>query len=193
MADLRRHVVLVGFMGAGKSTVGADVARRLGRPFYDIDNEIEAAHGPIGELFAEQGEPAFRELEARFARERCSAPEPSVVALGGGAVETRNLLEDLPVVTVHLDVDVDTAWRRTKGSRRPLAQDEVEFRRRYDARAPLYKAVAHATARDADDVVLAAAGVHVERGAVHRLDELVPGDGPAAPASGAHVAGVHSM
>ncbi len=193
MADLNRHVVLVGFMGAGKSTVGAQVARRLGRPFYDIDEEIEAAHGPIWDLFAEQGETAFRELEARFARERCSAPEPSVIALGGGAVETPGLLADLRVVTVHLDVDVDSAWRRAKGSRRPLAQDEAEFRRRYDARAPLYEAVAHATARDADDVVLAAAGVHVERGAIHRLDDLVPGDGPVALASDAHVAGIHGM
>src|SRR5580765_7966501 len=118
MVDLNRHVVLVGFMGAGKSTVGAEVARRLGRPFYDIDEEIEAAHGPIWDLFAEQGETAFRELEARFARERCSAPEPSVIALGGGAVETPGLLADLRVVTVHLDVDVESAWRRAKGSRR---------------------------------------------------------------------------
>src|SRR4051794_38172908 len=193
MADLNRHVVLVGFMGAGKSSVGAEVARRLGRPFHDIDDDIEAAHGPIWDLFAEQGEPAFRELEARFARERCSAPEPSVIALGGGAVETPRLLADLRVVTVHLDVDVDTAWRRTEGSRRPLAQDEGEFRRRYDARAPLYEAVADATARDADGVVLAAAGAHVERGAIHRLDDLVPGNGPVALASDAHVAGIHGM
>src|SRR3954468_13987097 len=193
MADLNRHVVLVGFMGAGKSTVGAEVARRLGRPFHDIDDEIEAAHGPIWDLFAEQGEPAFRELEARFARERLGAPEPSVVALGGGAVESRDLLAGLDVVTVHLDVDVDSAWHRTRGSRRPLAQDEAEFRSRYDVRAPLYRAVAHATARDADDVVLAAAGVHFERGAIHRLDDLVPGDGQVALASDAHVAGIHGM
>jgi shikimate kinase/3-dehydroquinate synthase len=193
MADLNRHVVLVGFMGAGKTTVGAEVARRLGRPFYDIDEEIEAAHGAIWDLFAQQGEPAFREIEARFARDRCAAPEPSVIALGGGAVETRGLLDDLDVVTVHLDVDVDTAWQRVKRSRRPLAQDEAEFRRRYDARAPLYKAVAGATARDAADVVLAAAGVHVERGAIHRLHDLVPGDGPVALASDTHVAGIHGM
>jgi 3-dehydroquinate synthetase/shikimate kinase len=193
MADVNRHVALVGFMGAGKTTVGAEVARRLGRPFYDIDAEIEATHGPIWDLFAEQGESAFREIEARFARERLTAPEPSVVALGGGAVETHGLLEDLDVITVHLDVDVDTAWQRVQGSRRPLAQDEAEFRSRYDARAPLYRAVAHATARDADDVVLAAAGVHVERGAIQRLYELVPGDGPVALASDAHVAGIHGM
>src|SRR5262245_46785361 len=144
MADLSRHVVLVGFMGAGKTTIGAEVARRLGRPFYDIDEEIEAAHGSIWDLFAQQGEPAFRELEARFARERLNAPAPGVIALGGGAVETRRLLDDLDVITVHLDVEVDTAWQRVQGSRRPLAQDEEEFRRRYDARGPLYAAVAQA-------------------------------------------------
>jgi shikimate kinase/3-dehydroquinate synthase len=193
MTPLDRHIALVGFMGAGKTTVGAEAARRLGRPFFDIDAEIERAHGPIWDLFAQQGEAAFREIETRFARERLADAEPSVVALGGGAVETRSLLDELDVVTVHLDVDIDTAWQRVQGSRRPLARDETEFRARYDRRAPLYAAAADATARDVDDVVLAAAGVHVERGALHRLADLVPGDGPTALVSDAHVAGIHGM
>ena len=78
-------------------------------------------------------------------------------------------------------------------SSRPLAQDETEFRRRYELRAPLYAEVADATARDADDVVLAAAGVHVERGALQQLGELVPGDGAVALVSDPHVAGIHGM
>jgi shikimate kinase/3-dehydroquinate synthase len=156
---LTRHLVLVGFMGAGKSTVGAEVARRLGRPFRDVDREIEETHGPIWELFAKEGERAFRELEARFVREACAAREPSVVAVGGGAVETRRLLEELGAFVVHLDVDVETAWARVQGSQRPLAQDETEFRRRYEHRRPLYEEVADAQASDADGVVLAAAGI----------------------------------
>ncbi len=180
-------------MGAGKSTIGAEVARRLGRPFLDVDEEVERAEGPIWELFQREGEAAFRELEARFVRETCARGEPSVVAVGGGAVETRNLLPELDALVVHLDVDVDTAWRRVQGSRRPLAQNEAAFRERYELRAPLYREAAHATARDADDVVLAAAGVHVGAGALELLGDLVPGDGAVALASDTHVAGIHGM
>jgi shikimate kinase/3-dehydroquinate synthase len=170
---LDRHLVLVGFMGAGKSTIGADVARRLGRPFRDVDDAIEAAHGPIWELFAEQGEAAFRELEARFVREACSLREPSVVAVGGGAVETRRLLEELGALVVHIEVDVETAWERVQGSRRPLAHDGAEFRRRYAQRLPLYGEVADASADDADGVVLAAAGIRFGPHVSARGDALV--------------------
>jgi shikimate kinase / 3-dehydroquinate synthase len=146
-------------MGAGKSTVGREVAERLGRPFLDVDDELERAEGPIWEIFAQRGESAFRELEARFVREACDRREPTVIAAGGGAVETRDLLDKLDVFTVYLDVDADTCWARVQGSRRPLAQDEATFRRRYEQRRPLYEGVADATARDADDVILAAGAV----------------------------------
>jgi shikimate kinase / 3-dehydroquinate synthase len=148
-------------MGAGKSTVGREVALRLGRPFYDVDEEVERAEGPIGELFEQRGEAAFRELEARFTRDVAERREPGVIAVGGGAVETRNLLDNLDVLTVHLDVDVDTAWARVQGSRRPLARDEDEFRRRYERRRPLYEQAADARAEDGDGIVLAAGGVTV--------------------------------
>jgi 3-dehydroquinate synthetase len=178
-------------MGAGKTTLGVEVAERLGRPFIDVDAAIEAEHGEIWELFAQQGEAAFRELEARFVRESCARAEPAVIAVGGGAVETRALLEELPAFVVHLDVDLGTAWARVQGSRRPLARDEAEFRSRYARRAPLYAQVADAVAQDADGVVLAAGGVHVESGSLARLAELVPGDGRAALVADAHVAGIH--
>src|SRR5262249_58144418 len=90
-----------------------------------------------------------------------------------------------------LAVDVETAWRRVRGSRRPLARDEEEFRRRYDARRPLYEEVADARAPSVDDVVLAAAGVRVELGALELLGGLVPGDGPVALVTDPHVAGIH--
>lgn len=80
-----RTVWLVGMMGAGKSAVGRELARRLGRPFVDADREIESTRGlAIGEIFAREGEAAFRVLE-REAVERL-AGRPAVVALGGGAL-----------------------------------------------------------------------------------------------------------
>jgi len=157
--------VLLGFMGAGKSTIGAEVAERLGRPFLDVDDEVERAEGPIWKLFQERGESAFRELEARFLREGAARGESSVIAVGGGAVETHDLLARLDALKVHLDVDVDTAWARVQGSRRPLAQDEAEFRSRYERRQPLYAEVADARATDADGVVLAAGGVSISSSA----------------------------
>lgn len=175
---LGRHLVLVGFMGAGKTTIGAEVAQRLGRPFRDVDGEIESAHGPIWELFEREGEAAFRTIEAAFVRDVCSARESAVVAVGGGAVETRGLLRELDALVVFVDVDVDTAWERVQGSRRPLARDESEFRRRYELRRPLYEDVAEAPAEDADGVVLAAAGIRFAsyrepRGDAVVADELV--------------------
>jgi shikimate kinase / 3-dehydroquinate synthase len=180
-------------MGAGKTTVGTDVAQRIGRPFVDVDETIAEAHGPIHDLFDRQGETAFREIEARFVREALAHSEPAVIALGGGAVETPGILPHGHATVVHLAVDVATAWVRARRSHRPLAREEAEFRRRFELRAPLYAAVADATARDTDDVVLVAAGVHVERGALQRLGELVPGGGMVALVSDANVAGIHGM
>jgi shikimate kinase/3-dehydroquinate synthase len=181
---LGRHLVLTGFMGAGKTTVGAEVARRLGRPFRDADRELEEKHGPISDIFARQGEAVFRELEARFVRAACDSRVPSVVAVGGGAVETTGLLEGLDALVVLLDVDVETAWQRARRSDRPLARDEDEFRRRYELRAPLYDGVAAARATDAEGVVLAAAGIRFAPHADATGDALVADE---------HVAELHGI
>jgi 3-dehydroquinate synthetase/shikimate kinase len=180
-------------MGARKTTLGKEVAHLLRRPFVDVDAAIGAEHGPIAELFATRGEAAFRDIEARFVGDAYARHEPTVIAVGGGAVETPGLLRDERATVVHLLVDVETAWERVRRSSRPLAQDEAEFRRRFELRAPLYDEVADETARDVDDLVLAAAGVHVERGSLQRLGALVPGDGQAALVSDPHVAGIHGM
>ncbi len=183
-------------MGAGKSTLGAQAAERTGFAFLDLDDSIELAVGRRSpQFFREHGEPAFRELEEAETLWSLVESPPSVIALGGGAVTSTAVREGLRMraITVWVDVDVDTCWERAHGSGRPLAQDEAEFRRLYEERRPLYAAVADAVARDADDVVLAAAGVHVERGALRRLGELVPGDGPVALVSDPHVAGIHGM
>src|SRR3954471_838047 len=166
-------------MGAGKSTA----ARELGG--IDADDLVESAAGmPIAELFREEGEAVFRALEEQAV----------VLALGGGAVTSpavRDALGD--ALTIWLDVDVDTCWQRVKGSDRPLAQDEAAFRRLYEERRALYANVADVVAHDAHDVVLAAAGIHVERGALQRLGELVPGDASVALVSDSNVAGIHGM
>jgi shikimate kinase len=133
-----RPLALVGFMGSGKSVVGAIVAQRAGAPFNDLDLMIEHEAGmPIPEIFAKGGEAAFRALETRLLP---SALEPGyVVALGGGS-----LIDDAnwEVVagtadTVYLDVPFQTMWDRIRRlTGRPLAsgrsRDEVEalFERR---------------------------------------------------------------
>jgi shikimate kinase/3-dehydroquinate synthase len=153
-----RHIALIGFMGAGKTTIGKEVARRTGRPFVDTDAEIEARHGPITGLF-DRGEEEFRRLEAEIVDEALLRGEPSVIALGGGAYEEARSDRALAVL---LDVDVDTAWERSRGSGRPLAQDETAFRALNAARD--YKSVADAVAGDADDVLLAGLGIRIGGG-----------------------------
>jgi shikimate kinase/3-dehydroquinate synthase len=192
---LTKHVALIGFMGAGKTTLGEEVARRLNRLHKDVDRLIESTQKrTIPDLFAE-GEATFREVEERVVRGVLAHPRPSVVDLGGGAVTTPQIRELLyhHTVTVWLDEDVDTCWERVRESDRPLAKDEAEFRRLFEERRPLYAAAADAIVRDADDVVLAAASVRVERGALRRLGELVPGDGKVALVSDPNVGGIHGM
>ena len=193
LSALNRHLVLVGFMGSGKTTVGRDVARRLARPFLDLDTAIEERAGKtIPELFAERGEPEFRRIEEHAVRVALGSSEPSVFSLGGGAVTseaTRALLRE--VFTVAIPVSVDEAWRRVRRSGRPLAQDEHAFRRLYDDRAPLYAEVADAHADDVDGVLLAAGGIRHERGSLERLGELVPGDGPLALVGDEDVLGLY--
>lgn len=153
-----RHIALIGFMGAGKTTVGAEVARRTGRPFVDTDAELEARHGPIAQLF-ERGEAEFRRLEADVVEEVLGRGEPSVIALGGGAYEAARSERAL---AVWLQVDVSTAWERSRGSGRPLAQDEARFRELFARRD--YGSVTNGTATDADGVLLAALGIRIGGG-----------------------------
>jgi shikimate kinase / 3-dehydroquinate synthase len=194
VGPLDRHVALIGFMGAGKSTLGLDAAEAIGRPFLDVDELVEAEYGDsVAELFEREGEGRFRELEEGWSVSTLEAPDRAVLALGGGAIESERTRDALRAhaTTVWLDVPADTAWERAAGPARPLARDEAQFRALHERRRPLYAAAADFVARDLDDVVLAAAGVGVEVGALERLEELVPGSGPAALVSDATVAGIH--
>ena len=195
LTALDRHLALVGFMGAGKTTTAGLLHSRLGRPVVDVDQEIEARYrDTIRHIFEEHGEPRFRQVEASAVGAAVGLRRPAIIDLGGGAVTfpgTRDPLEE--AFTVLLDVDVDTAWERVRGSDRPLARDETEFRRLFDERQPMYRRVADAVVAsgDIDGVVLAAAGVRHELGGLDRLGEHVPGDGPVALVSDSTVMGIH--
>jgi shikimate kinase/3-dehydroquinate synthase len=186
-----RHIALIGFMGAGKSTIGARVAKRTGRHFIDLDQAVEQATGTtIAELMA-RGE--FRLQEETHAVSTLASRPPLVIALGGGAVTSEAVRSALRLHarTILLRVDVDEAWRRSRGTGRPLAQDEASFRELYEERHPIYRDAADEIADDEDGVVLGAAGVHVEPGALEALGELVPGQGPVGLVADSHVAGIH--
>ncbi|KAB7834846.1 shikimate kinase [Streptomyces mobaraensis] len=138
--------VLVGPPGAGKSTVGALLAERLGTGYRDTDADIERTAGkPIPEIFLDEGEPYFRELERQAVR-AAVAEHPGVLSLGGGAVMdpgTRELLKGLPVV--FLDVDLADAVRRVGlDAPRPLlaVNPRKRWRELMEARRPLYTEVA---------------------------------------------------
>ena len=148
-------------MGAGKSTIGAQVAELTARPFVDLDALIEKRHGPIADLFR-RSEPEFRAVEEETLAEVLAGAE-SVVALGGGAVLSPLNRERLRAraFTVYVDVDVETAWARARDSDRPLAQREEEFRRLYEERQRVYAETAEAQARDPEGVLLTALGIDV--------------------------------
>ena len=191
---LDRHIALIGFMGAGKSTLGSELAERLRRPFVDIDREI-GDRGAIARIFETQGEAAFRAREAQQVVAALDRRDPAVLALGGGAVGTTRVRDALHAraFTVLVDVDLDTAWERSRGSNRPLAVDEEGFRALYERRAPLYREAADAVVRDVAEAVLAAGAVRVETGALERLGELVPGSGSVEIVADARVAGIYGM
>jgi shikimate kinase len=139
-----RSIVLVGLMGAGKSTVGRRLAARLGLPFKDADHEIEAAAGmTIPEIFAGHGEPHFRDGERRVIG-RLLLEGPLVLATGGGAFmndETRARIAE-SAVSIWLRAEFDVLMRRVrKRSNRPLLQNpdpEGTMRRLIEARHPVY-------------------------------------------------------
>ncbi|HSB39512.1 MAG TPA: bifunctional shikimate kinase/3-dehydroquinate synthase [Gaiellaceae bacterium] len=174
---LDRHVALIGFMGAGKSTLGLVAAQRLGRRFIDLDRELERSlEQTIPELFEQRGEAEFRLLEREATLQALCNERPAVLALGGGAVETPSILQTLRerALTMLVEVDPKTAWTRVGGGARPLAKDEQAFHELFGRRQPLYAEAADAVVRDTDDIVLAAAGIVVEHGAFTRLPELLP-------------------
>jgi shikimate kinase len=140
------RLVLVGPMGAGKTTVGRLLADRWGVSFRDTDDDIERAEGrAIPDIFVESGEEHFRALE-RAAVARALADHPGVLALGGGAVmaeETRRAVVGQPVVFLRVGL-TDAAARVGLGASRPLLLGNVRgtMKALLDQRTPIYEALA---------------------------------------------------
>ena len=154
-----RHLALIGFMGAGKSTLGRELARLTGRSFVDTDEEIEKRFGPIGELI-ERGEPEFRRIEEQVVAEALAGPT-GVIALGGGAVLSQTTRERLSrtAFVAWVRVDVDTAWQRVSGSGRPLARDREQFERLYEERVQIYDVIAEGVGEGAEALLLESLGI----------------------------------
>ncbi len=159
-----RHLVLVGMMGAGKTTVGKALSGRLRRPFVDSDELIEVRTGrTVREIFEADGEEAFRALETAALVEALAEPEPLVIAAAGGVVlrpENRDALRNSGALVFWLQADPSVlADRVTADGHRPLLGDDPEaaLRRLLPERERWYAEVAHAvvetSGRSLQDVV----------------------------------------
>lgn len=160
---LKKTVVMVGMMGAGKTAVGRALAAKIGVPFLDSDAEIEAAANmSIPEIFTRDGEPFFRARESEVLARLLSAPEKCVLSTGGGAFlaqANRALIAKLGV-SVFLNADLDLLWERVRHKdTRPLLRTpdpRATLEGLYQARAPIY----------------AEAELHVDANASYSISEM---------------------
>ncbi len=145
-----KHLALVGLMGAGKSTVGRECARRLARPFVDTDDVAVELSGlrDVAEIFAAGGEQLFRTHERSAVADVCVSPEPLVIACGGGVVldsQNRKALRASSVVVWLRAPVAELVKRCGDGSTRPLLRGDpaAALTRLERLRAPAYEAAAH--------------------------------------------------
>ena len=168
---ITEHLFLVGPMGAGKSTIGKQLANILGRPFFDIDVEIVKSTGAdIQWIFDMEGEEGFRQRESAMLLRTIASSTPSVIATGGGIVlrsDNRNAMVDAGKV-VYLWVTKQQLYERTeRDKKRPLLQ--VEDRKStidllYEQRDPLYREIA--------DIIFRSSSFHAHQVAAELADQL---------------------
>ena len=142
----RALAVLIGPMASGKSKIGRRVANHLGVDVIDTDKTIVAEHGSISDIFADQGEKAFRSIEREHVARALS--DPAIVSLGGGAVldlDTQHDLERLPVVYLTVTPEA-VAWRISNNKRPLLAGNSLErWKEIFAERRPIYERLASIT------------------------------------------------
>lgn len=142
---MAKPLVLIGPMGAGKSTLGRKLAKLLETKFLDTDRMISASHGPIPKIFEDQGEDRFRTLETAALEKALKSP--AVIATGGGVVVTkknRELLQDIP--TIFLDTNADWVLSRINLDKRPLLKSDPNmWEMLYQERLGYYQQLATAT------------------------------------------------
>jgi shikimate kinase/3-dehydroquinate synthase len=145
-------IVLIGFMGAGKTSACRSIAAHLDAQPLDSDHELERELGEsVESFFDREGEHAFRAREEAAVLELLARDDCEVIALGGGALESERVREALRRhFVVHLEVDPEDAWRRASGKGRPLARDAGRFRELYEQRRPLYDSIANAVLPPSD-------------------------------------------
>ncbi|MGI8904177.1 MAG: bifunctional shikimate kinase/3-dehydroquinate synthase [Solirubrobacteraceae bacterium] len=161
-----RALVLIGFMGAGKSTAARSAAQALSAVARDVDEVLVRRLGkPIERVFAEDGEAAFRAAEEAVTLELLR--DCAVLSLGGGALGSPRVREALrDHLVVWLDVSAEAAWGRVRGTGRPLARERTEFERLYAQRQPTYERLA--------DVVVPAERSHAMAPVLRALAGLAP-------------------
>ena len=151
-------IYLAGFMGSGKTTIGRLLSQELGWGFADLDDDVEADRKkPIGDIFDQHGEAAFRAMETAMLQKRVRMIErgmPTVLALGGGAlVQPGNFeLIENNGITIFLNCPVDRALRRVREQpHRPLARDPERFTQLYYARQAIYERADYRIPIESDD------------------------------------------
>lgn len=144
-----KPIVIVGFMGCGKTVVARELARLLGKPFVDLDAQIDIFEGSTpAQIISEHGEPAFREKETRVLRELLCRDKRAVFALGGGAwiiAVNRELIRSVDSVVVWLDTPLDICWQRIAQDAqfRPMAPSRVAAELLFSERLPFYRMADH--------------------------------------------------
>ena len=143
---MNRRIVILGFMGCGKTTVAKELARKLDSQFIDLDSFIAEYHGRLpAEIIQADGETAFRQIESAALNEVLTGSDARVIALGGGTwtiAANRTMIALHDCITVWLDAPFDLCWERIIGSGdsvRPLAPDLEAAQSRYETRRADYQ------------------------------------------------------